>query len=142
MLVVLPEPLTPTTSTTNGLAPAFDLQRLLARREHLGQALAQRVEQRLDIVELVACDAAIEVSQDLAGGLDADIGAQQPCLQVLEHRGVDLATAQQAAQIARDRGAAAIEARLEAGKKPFGFIAGSTSACALSHGAHGAARLR
>ena len=31
MLVVLPEPLTPTTSTTNGLARAIDLQRLLAR---------------------------------------------------------------------------------------------------------------
>ena len=140
MLVVLPEPLTPTISTTNGLVPRVDLQRLLAGLEHLGQALAQRVEQRLDIVELVPRDAAIEICQDLAGGLDADIGGQQARLEILEHRGVDLAPAQQAAQVARDRGAAAIEARLEAGKETSaahscGLIRRSGHGRRLSHAA-------
>jgi hypothetical protein len=86
------------------------VQRPLAGLQQLREPGAQRREQRLDVVELAQGDAAVEILENVVGGLDADIGAQQPRLPLFPDRGVDLATGQQAAQVARDRGGAAVQA--------------------------------
>ena len=123
MLVVLPEPLTPTTSTTNGLARRSICSGCSHGASNLGQPLAQRARAA---PRHRRARGARRGDSDPTGSRSVastpTSARQQPRLQVLQHRGVDLAPAQQAAQIARDRGAAAIEARLEAREKPLRFI--------------------
>ena len=105
------------------LGAAHDLQRPLAGLEQLDQPGAHGAQQRLDVVELMARHAPVQVAQDVVRGLDTDVREQQPRLEVLEHRGVDLAPAQQSAQITRDGGAAAVEAGLETAQESDGLIA-------------------
>ena len=77
---------------------------------------------------------AVEIAQDLGRGLDAHVGTQEPRLQILEHGGIDLATAQQSAQVARHRGPAAVQARLEARKESLRFcsVSGIAGDCLMA----------
>ena len=54
-----------------------------------------------------------QLLEDLARDRDADVGADEPFLELLEQRGVDRAALEQAAQLARQGRAAAIQARAQ-----------------------------
>ena len=83
MVVVLPEPLTPTTSTTNGFVRA-DGERLGDRRQHL---LDLGGEHRLHLVRRdgLAIAALADGGGDPRRDVDAEIGADQRLLDLVEH---------------------------------------------------------
>ena len=90
MVVVLPEPLTPTTRMTNGFrAPSID-ERLGDRRQHL---LDFGRDHRLHLVggDRLVVAALADRSGDPRRDLGAEIGAQQHVLDVLDHGAVELA---------------------------------------------------
>ena len=89
MVVVLPEPLTPTTRMTNGLAPPGD-ERLRDRRKHL---LDLGGEHRLHLVgrDRLVVAALADRGRDPRRDVDAEIGADQHLLDLLEHGGIELA---------------------------------------------------
>ena len=64
---------------------AVDCERLLRWPQDLQQRAAQRREQRIEIAELLACDLAPQVFEDALRGFDADVGGDQPRLQLVEH---------------------------------------------------------
>ena len=91
MVVVLPEPFTPTTRITKGWCAAIDHQRLRAGAEDLDMRCAQGGDQGLDVGEFLARHAPAQLIENVLGGLDADIGREQPRLQLLEDCSIDLA---------------------------------------------------
>ena len=93
MVVVLPEPLTPTTRMTKGLA-ALDDKRLRHGREHLLDLGGQHGLHLVGRDRLVVA-ALAQRRGDAAGGLDAEIGADQHLLDFLEHGGIELALGHQ-----------------------------------------------
>jgi hypothetical protein len=97
-----------------GMGRAVDSQRLFAGLQDALQTRAQRGQQRVGVAELVTGDAPVEIREDLAGGLDADVGAEQPRFQVLHQLGVDAPAAEQSREIARQRTGALIQARPQA----------------------------
>jgi hypothetical protein len=99
-----------------GLVRAIDDERLRDRGQHRRDVLAQRGEQRIDIAQLLAGHALTQTFDELFGDHHAAVRLQQPCLELLERRGVDLATTQDRAEsgtqglaAARERGAQALE---------------------------------
>src|SRR5579872_3057863 len=68
---------------------AVDDEWPLAWREDLYQSVTHRIEQGLDVVELVERHPAVQIGEDVVGGLNADIGHEQSRLEVLEHGGID-----------------------------------------------------
>ena len=102
MVVVLPEPLTPTTRMTNGLRDwRSTTSGCRARRENFHDRLAQRGDQRVDVRQLLARHALAQPREDVLRGLDADVRRQQPRFELFERGGVDPPAAE---QLARDRG--------------------------------------
>ena len=89
MVVVLPEPLTPTTRMTNGFAPSI-ASGLRDRREdllHLGR------DHRLHLVgrDRLVVAAFADRGRDPRRDIDAEIGADQHLLDLVEHLRVELA---------------------------------------------------
>ena len=93
MVVVLPEPFTPTTRITKGCARRSIDQRLRAGREDLGDALAQRLDECVDVGELLARHALAQVAEDALRRLDADIRGDQARLELLQDGRIDLPAA-------------------------------------------------
>ena len=90
MVVVLPEPLTPTTRMTNGFCCFVNGKRHCDRRQHLfdfGRDHALHVIGRDRLVVTANADG----GRDARGHFGAEIGAQQHILDVLEHGAVELA---------------------------------------------------
>ena len=137
MVVVLPEPLTPTTRITNGRCGAVDHQRLRAGRENLDDAAAQRRDQRLDVGELLARHALAQLVQNVLLASHADVGGDQARLELLEDRRIDLPTAQQVRQIVAEPGIAAVEPLAQPAQKPR-TIFGRSRCCgrAAEHARH------
>ena len=105
MVVVLPTPLTPTISTTNGCLPR-DVERLLDRLQQRDQLLAQRGEQRVGIGELALVHALAQVLDQLGAGLDADVGGDQGGFELVEQGVVEHGVArEQRAEAAREAAA-------------------------------------
>ena len=100
MVVVLPAPLTPTTRITKGRIGRIDHERPLDRAQDRDHRLAQRREQRIDVAEFLARDAPVQIAEDARGGLDADVGADQARLEIVEDLGIDLAARQDLLQSA------------------------------------------
>ena len=94
MVVVLPEPLTPTTSTTAGGSATRARARSLAGRIS-SRCSRIRPLQLGGVVQLVALHALPDAVQNLLGGPHADIGGDQRVLQFVEQVGVDLLLALQ-----------------------------------------------
>ena len=105
-----------------GLRIARDVQWRFAGLQNIREPRAQRRQQRLGIVEFMSRNAAVEVAQNLLRRGDADVGANQPSLKFFEQCGVDLAALHQAANLARQRRTAAIQARAQASQKPLWLI--------------------
>ena len=90
MVVVLPEPLTPTTRMTNGFCARVDLQRLRHRRQHLldfGRDHGLHFVGRDRLVVAAGADRIRDPHRDRG----AEIGAQQHILDIVEHGAVELA---------------------------------------------------
>ena len=109
IVVVLPAPLTPTTRIANGAALRSIVERLLRRPQDVQQRAAQRGEQRIEIVELLARDLATQLVEDALRGLDADVRGDQPRLELVEHRVVDAAAGQQVREVVGQPRIAAVE---------------------------------
>ena len=73
------------------LAALVNDQRARTGRRISTIAVAQGDDQRRDIRELVARDALLQARQDVLGRLDADIGSEQPGLELLQDLRIDLA---------------------------------------------------
>lgn len=63
--------------------------------EHRGELVLQGTIERLGVLELLARDALGQAVDDLGGGLDAHVGHQQLCLEILDQLVVDLLLAQE-----------------------------------------------
>ena len=74
MVVVLPEPFTPTTSSTKGFC-VRDVERLLRRQQDRGDGVGERRDERVDVVQLLARHLLAQFFEDVLRGIDADVGA-------------------------------------------------------------------
>ena len=90
MVVVLPEPFTPTTSSTKGLCREMS-SGFCDGQQDGGDGIRQRRDERVDVVELLARDLLAQLVEDVLRGLDADVGGEQARLELVENLGVDLA---------------------------------------------------
>src|SRR6202034_3423516 len=82
-----------------GLGGRIDHERLFYGRQDLRHRLVKRLEQSIDIVKLLACHALAQLLENSRGGLDADIGGDQPRFQLVQNLGVDFASRQQVRNI-------------------------------------------
>ena len=112
MVVVLPEPLTPTTSSTKGLA--VELERLLRGQQDGGDGIGQRRDELVDVVELLARHFLAQLFEDVLRGLDADVGREQARLELVEHLGVDLAAGDEIGEVVREPGTRPVDLRAHA----------------------------
>jgi hypothetical protein len=74
-----------------GLDGRIDDQRLLDRLQDLEHGVVQRLEQRVDVAEFLARDAAAQVIENACRRLHAHIGGDQPGLELIQDLGIDLA---------------------------------------------------
>ena len=74
-----------------GLDGGVDDERPLDRREDVHHGLAERREQGVDIVELLARDAPAQLIENAPGRLHADIGGDEARFELVEDLGIDLA---------------------------------------------------
>ena len=91
MVVVLPEPFTPTTSTTAG-GSRHARRSPFAGRQDFEQMLANQPFQLGGVVQLMPRHALADAVQNLLGGAHADVGGDQRELQFVEQVGVDFAS--------------------------------------------------
>ena len=124
MVVVLPEPLTPTTRITNGFCAASISKRFCDRRQHLlhfGRDNGFHVVGRNRLVVAAVADRRRYPRRHFG----AEIGAQQHVLDILEHGAVELAFCHQVGDRRPQRTRGALEA---AGQPPppaqFGLFRG------------------
>ena len=113
MVVVLPEPFTPTIKITKGLWRGLDLERPRHRRE-----------QRVDLIDQDGFDgvgveiASVASRRDRAGdarrGVEPEIGTKQKVLEILERRCIELALGEEVADARRKADGRAPEPFLEA----------------------------
>ena len=68
--------------------------------EDRDQLLAQCAHQRLAIGQFAPRHAGPKLLEDLLRGGNADVGADQPCLELIQQFGVDLAAAEQSGEVA------------------------------------------
>ena len=126
MVVVLPEPLTPTTSDDERLG-ARDRKRLRHGIEHL---LHLGGEDGLHLVgiDLLVVAAGGDRLADAGGGGDAEIGADQRVFQLLDHGGIEPALGDEIGDRAADRGRGAPQSGAQplppACPAGFGFLVG------------------
>ena len=101
MVVVLPEPLTPTTRMTKGFAPSTS-SGLRHRRQHLFDLGGKH---RLHLVrrDLLVVSALRRSLRDARGDIDAEIGADQRFLEFIEHRRIELALGHEVGNGAAER---------------------------------------
>ena len=102
MVVVLPEPLTPTTRITNGRLSGIDHQRA---RDRLERALDLVGE---DLFHFLRADPALvaPMRHGLANARrrgEAEVGLDEDVLEVVERGGVELALGEDVGDAARDR---------------------------------------
>src|SRR5687768_8494863 len=123
IVVVLPEPFTPTTRITYGF---FD--RSTASGRSTGFRIASRASASADssarVRKLGALDLAVQVRQDDLRRVDPDVGGKQARLELLEQGGVDATPWQEI----RDPGCGAADARAQAHEKGI-LLAGTGSGC-------------
>ena len=112
MVVVLPEPFTPTTSNTKGFA--VSVERLLRRQQDGGDRIGQRRDQRVDVVEFLARHFLAQLFEDLLRGVDAHVGGQQARFEFVEHLGVDLAAGHEVGEVIGEPRARTIDLRAHA----------------------------
>ena len=125
MVVVLPEPLTPTTRITNGRCAA-SMRSGCAQGARISTMLARSAAIRArDVGELLARDARAQSVEDVLGRLDADVRAEQARLELLEDLRIDLAAAEQVGQIVGEPGVAAIEAAAQALEEAGPLVGGA-----------------
>ena len=70
----------------------------------------------------LAGDAPAQVLEDALRRLDADIGAEQPRLELLEDRRIDLASLEQLREVVGEPGVAAVEPLAQAPEEPGAFV--------------------
>ena len=139
-MVVLPEPFTPSTSTTCGFAArASGSPARLDARELLGDRLAQHGAHRLGAAVRRLAPHALE---QVLRRRDAEVGAEQQRLELVEQRPVEAALAEQAAEAPEQRVAGAREALAEAGRGRRRGGRGARRAAAQARRTGGAARRR
>ena len=92
-----------------------DHERPADRRHDAEHGLAQRAEQRVEVAEFLARHLPAQAAQDLLRGLDADVGGDEPRLELVEHRVVDAAAGQQVGEVVGEPGVAAVQLRTQAG---------------------------
>jgi hypothetical protein len=116
MVVVLPEPFTPTTSSTNGLCARCRAAAATAAGSRDG--VGERGDQLVDVVEFLARDLLAQLVEDVLRGFDAHVRRQQTRLELVEDFGVDLAARHQVREVVgKPRAGRLILARMRA-KKP------------------------
>ena len=121
MVVVLPEPLTPTTRMTAG-GSATRGRGAFAGLEDFEQVLADEVLQLGGVAKLVALHALADALQDFVGGADADVGGDERVFQLIEQIGIDFFLALQGVFERGDQaGARLLHAALEL-LKEGGFL--------------------
>ena len=114
IVVVLPEPLTPTTRMTNGFCAASIYQRLCHRRQHLfdfGRNHGLHLIGRNRLVVAPRADGIRDARRDFG----AEIGAQQHILDIVEHGAVELALGDEVG----DRGPERTRGSLQAAGQPL-----------------------
>ena len=74
MVVVLPAPLTPTIRMTNGPSCAVISSGNATGSQNSDQGSTQALRQRVDILELLAREAFLQITDNLLGGVDANVG--------------------------------------------------------------------
>ena len=89
MVVVLPEPLTPTTRITAGGSATCAGARSLAC-ENLEQMLADEALQFGCVVQLMPLDALADAFQDFLGGAHTHVGRDERALELVQQIGIDL----------------------------------------------------
>ena len=124
MVVVLPEPFTPTTRITNGRRLASITSGRAQGARICDDARAQRADERLGIGELLARHAAAQLLEDAPARLHADVGADQPRLELIEDGRIDLAAPQQVREVDGEPGIAAVQAVAQAAQESRALVGG------------------
>ena len=115
MVVVLPEPLTPTTRMTNGFRLASIVERPCDRFERAGDFLGEDRLHRLRLDSLVVAAAADRLADAGRGG-EAEIGLDEDVLERVERIGVELALGEDVGDAAAERRGGARQAGGELGQ--------------------------
>ena len=102
-----------------GLRGGVDRQRPRTGGEQLRDRFAQRIDQRIDVTELLACDSPAQLIEQQLRGLDSDVRAEQACLEFIEDFRIDLPTAEQVAEIVGQPGARLVERAAQPFEKAF-----------------------
>ena len=89
IVVVLPLPLTPITSRTNGLAESKVSGRRV-EREDLGAALAQERPDRVGVAQILARQRGSDLLEQPLAGAHADVGGEQDLLDVVDDARIQL----------------------------------------------------
>ena len=133
MVVVLPEPFTPDDQDHEGLAGVIDDERLGAGSEDLDDRRLESGNEGGAVGELAPGDALPELTENAPGGLDADIGRDEACLELLEDRSVDLPAGEKIGQVAGEPRVTALQPLAQPREEPRpvtgrgGFILGRAS---------------
>ena len=101
-----------------------DLQRLRAGCEQLDERFAQRAEQRLEVLELLAFNAAPEIREDSFRRIDAYICRQEARFELIQDFGIDRATGQKIGEIVGKPGVALVETCPQARDEPAPRVIG------------------
>ena len=127
MVVVLPEPFTPTTRMTNGFARRIDDQRLCDGREHLLD-FGRQDRLHFGVAHLLVVAPFADRGRDARRDIHAEVGADQQFLQFLDRRGIELALRHEIGDRAADRGRGALQPAREA--LPPALFGGVIHVCA------------